>query len=66
MKSFLYKFSFNNIIKIQMLKEYSNYYFILFNRNNLLLIDKGSDDLDINIPEENFSELKVNQIDEVN
>ena len=66
MKSFLYKFPFNNIIKIQMLKEYSNYYFILFNRNNLLLIDKGSDDLDINIPEENFSELKVNQIDEVN
>ena len=49
-----------------MLKEYSNYYFILFNRNNLLLIDKGSDDLDINIPEENFSELRVNQIDEVN
>ena len=66
MKSFLYKFPFNNIIKIQILKEYSNYYFILFNRNNLLLIDKGSDDLDINIPEENFSELKVNQIDEVN
>ena len=66
MKSFLYKFPFDNIIKIQMLKEYSNYYFILFNRNNLLLIDKGSDDLDINIPEENFSELKVNQIDEVN
>ena len=66
MKSFLYKFPFNNIIKIQMLKEYSNYYFILFNRNNLLLIDKGSDDLDINIPEENFSELKVNQVDEVN
>ena len=55
----LNKFSFNNIIKIKMLNEYSNKYFILLNGNNLLMSDKGYDDLNINTPEEeNFSELK--------
>ena len=60
----LNKFSFNNIIKIKMLKEYSNDYFILLNGNNLLMSDKDYDDLNINTPEENFSELK--EFNEIN
>ena len=47
-----------------MLKEYSNDYFILLNGNNLLMSDKDYDDLNINIPEENFSELK--EFNEIN
>ena len=60
----LNKFSFNNIIKIKMLNEYSNDYFILLNGNNLLMSDKDYDDLNINTPEENFSELK--EFNEIN
>ena len=47
-----------------MLKEYSNDYFILLNGNNLLMSDNGYDNLNINTPEENFSELK--EFNEIN
>jgi len=48
-----------------MLNEYSNDYFILLNGNNLLMSDKGYDDLNINtLEEENFSELK--EFNEIN
>jgi len=66
-KFFVKPKSINKIIKIlQLCKEYSIDYFILGNGSNLLVSDKGYDGLVINIHEENFSDLKVEQIDNTN
>ena len=51
---------------IQLCLKYSVEYFILGNGSNLLVSDSGFDGLIININEDNFSELKVEQIDEKN
>lgn len=57
----------NKIIKVlQLCKEYSIEYFILSNGSNLLVSDKGYEGLVINIHEDNFSDLKVEQIDNIN
>ena len=54
----------NEIIKVlKLCKEYSINYFILGSGSNLLVSDKGYDGLVINIHEDNFSDLKVEQID---
>jgi UDP-N-acetylmuramate dehydrogenase len=56
--------SINKIIKVlQLCKEYSIEYFILGNGSNLLVSDHGYDGLIINIHENNFSNLKVEEID---
>ena len=66
-KFFIKPNSINKIIKVlQICKEYSIDYFILGNGSNLLVSDKGYDGLVINIHEENFSDLKVEQIDKIN
>ena len=66
-KFFIKPNSINKIIKvIQLCKEYSIEYFILGNGSNLLVSDKGYDGLVINIHEENFSDLKVEQINKSN
>ena len=66
-KFFIKPKSINKIIKVlQLCKEYSIEYFILGNGSNLLVSDKGYDGLVINIHEENFSDLKVEQIDQTN
>ena len=66
-KFFIKPKSVNKIIKVlQLCKEYSIEYFILGNGSNLLVSDKGYDGLVINIHEENFSDLKVDQIDQTN
>ena len=66
-KYFVKPKSINKIIRIlQLCKEYSIEYFILGNGSNLLVSDKGYDGLVINIHEENFSDLKVEQIDNIN
>ena len=66
-KYFVKPKSINKIISIlKLCKEYSIEYFILGNGSNLLVSDKGYDGLVINIHEENFSELKVEQIDNSN
>ena len=64
-KYFIKPKSINKIIKVlKLCKEYSIEYFILGNGSNLLVSDHGYDGLIINIHEENFSELKVEEIDE--
>ena len=66
-KFFIKPNSVNKIIKVlKLCKEYSIDYFILGNGSNLLVSDKGYDGLIINIHEENFSDLKVKQIDKIN
>ena len=66
-KFFIKPKSVNKIIKVlQLCKEYSIEYFILGNGSNLLVSDEGYDGLVINIHEENFSDLKVEQIDQTN
>ena len=63
-KFFIKPKSINKIIKVLLLcKEYSIDYFILGNGSNLLVSDQGYDGLVINIHEDNFSDLKVEQID---
>ena len=63
-KYFIKPKSINKIIKVlQLCKEYSIKYFILGNGSNLLVSDQGYDGLIINIHEENFSNLKVEEID---
>ena len=64
-KYFVKPKSINKIIEIiRLCKEYSIEYFILGNGSNLLVSDKGYDGLVINIHEDNFSDLKVEQIDD--
>ena len=64
-KFFIKPKSINKIIKVlKLCKEYSIEYFILGNGSNLLVSDHGYDGLIINIHEENFSELKIEVIDE--
>ena len=66
-KFFIKPNTVNKIIKVlKLCKEYSIDYFILGNGSNLLVSDKGYDGLVINIHEENFSDLKVKQIDNIN
>ena len=66
-KFFIKPNSINKIINVlKLCKEYSIDYFILGNGSNLLVSDNGYDGLVINIHEENFSDLKVKQIDEIN
>ena len=63
-KFFIKPKSINKITKIlQLCKEYSIEYFILGNGSNLLVSDHGYDGLIINIHEENFSDLKLEEID---
>ena len=63
-KFFIKPKSINKIIKIlQLCKEYSIEYFILGNGSNLLVSDQGYDGLIINILEENFSYLNIEEID---
>ena len=63
-KFFIIPKSINKIIKVLLLcKKYSIDYFILGNGSNLLVSDKGYDGLVIKIHEENFSNLKVYQVD---
>ena len=64
-KYFVKPKSINKIIEIiRLCKEYSIEYFILGNGSNLLVSDKGYDGLVINIHEDNFSDLKLEQIDD--
>ena len=64
-KFFIKPESINKITKIlKLCKEYSIEYFILGNGSNLLVSDHGYDGLIININEENFSDLKLEEIDE--
>ena len=66
-KFFIKPKSINQIINIlKLCKQYSVEYFILGNGSNLLVSDKGFNGLVINIHEENFSNLKVEQIDKTN
>ena len=66
-KFFIKPKSINKIIKvIQLCKEYNIEYFILGNGSNLLVGDYGFDGLVINIHEDNFSDLKVEKIDDLN
>ena len=66
-KFFVKPKSINNIIKIlQLCKEYFIDYFILGNGSNILVSDKGYDGVIIKIHEENFSDLKIEQIDNTN
>ena len=61
------KIFINKIIKvIKLCKEYNIEYFILGNGSNLLVGDYGFDGLVINIHEDNFSDLKVEKIDDLN
>ena len=63
-KFFIKPKSVNNIIKVlKLCKEYSIEYFILGNGSNLLVSDHGYDGVVINIHEDNFSDLKVEEID---
>ena len=50
----------------KLFKEFSIEYFILGNGSNLLVSDHGYDGLIINIHENNFSDLKVEQSDNIN
>ena len=64
-KFFIKPKSINKITKVlQLCKKYSIEFFILGNGSNLLVSDHGYDGLIINIHEENFSDLKVEEIDE--
>ena len=63
-KYFIKPNTINKIIKVlQLCKEYSIDYFILGNGSNLLVSDTGYEGLVINIHEDNFSDLKVEKID---
>ena len=63
-KYFVKPKSINKIIEIiNLCKEFSIEYFILGNGSNLLVSDKGYNGVIINIHEDNFSNLKVEQID---
>ena len=63
-KFFIKPKSINKIIKVlQLCKEYSIEYFILGNGSNLLVSDQGYDGLIINILEENFSYLNIEEND---
>ena len=65
-KFFITPKSINKIIKIiKLCKYFSMNYFILGNGSNLLVSDKGFNGLVIKIHEENFSNLKVEQIDNI-
>jgi len=64
-KFFIIPKSINKIIKVlKLCKEYSIEYFILGNGSNLLVSDRGYDGIIIKIHEKNFSDLKVEEIDE--
>ena len=66
-KFFIKPKSINKIIKvIQLCNEYNIEYFILGNGSNLLISDYGFDGLIINIHENNFSDLKIQKIDNSN
>ena len=57
----------NQLIRVlHLCKEYLIEYLILGNGSNLLVSDKGYDGLVINIHEDNFSDLKVEKIDDIN
>ena len=59
--------SINKIIKIiKICKDYSIDYFILGNGSDLLVSDHGFDGLIINIHEDNFSNLKIEKLDQTN
>lgn len=63
-KFFIKPKSINKIIKVlQLCKEYSVEFFVLGNGSNLLVSDHGYDGIIINIHEENFSDLKLEEID---
>ena len=65
-KFFIKPKSINKIIKVlQLCEEYSIEYFILGNGSNLLVSDHGYEGLIINILEDNFSDLKVEEIDKI-
>ena len=65
-KFFIKPKSVNTIIKVlKLCKDYSIEYFILGNGSNLLVSDQGYDGLIIYIHEENFSDLKIEQIDNI-
>ena len=64
-KFFIKPKSINNIIKVlKLCKKYSIEYFILGNGSNLLVSDHGYDGVVINIHEDNFSDLKIEEIDQ--
>ena len=66
-KFFVKPNSINKIIQIlKLCKEYFVQFFILGNGSNLLVSDQGYDGLVININEENFSDMKIEKIDENN
>ena len=66
-KFFIKPKSINEIKQVLLLcKQYSIEYFILGNGSNLLVSDIGYDGLVININEDNFSDLKVEQLDKTN
>ena len=66
-KFFIKPKSINKIIKVlNLCKEYAIEYFILGNGSNLLVSDQGYNGLIINIHEDNFSDLKIEQIDKNN
>lgn len=66
-KFFIKPTSINKILKvIKLCKEYSMEYFILGNGSNLLVSDNGYDGVIINIHENNFSDLKIEQFDDIN
>ena len=66
-KFFIKPKSINKIIKaLKLCKYYAIDYFILGNGSNLLVSDKGFDGLIININEDNFSNLKVEKLDDIN
>ena len=49
---------------MKLCKKYSIEYFILGNGSNLLVSDHGYDGVVINIHEDNFSDLKIEEIDQ--
>ena len=66
-KFFIKPKTINKIIKVlQLCKEYSINYFILGNGSNLLVSDTGYDGVVINIHEINFSDFKVEKVDDNN
>ena len=66
-KFFVIPKTINKIIQIiHLCKEYYFDYFILGNGSNLLVSDVGYEGIIIKIHEQNFSELKVDKLDENN
>lgn len=64
-KLFIIPSSINKIIKvIHLCKEYQIEYFILGNGSNLLVSDEGYNGIIINIHENNFSNLKIKQVNQ--